>query len=141
MPAIRDVEQTAVKKSSIWFDTVSEELGNADRYASYMALRSALHVIRDRLPREEAVVLGEQLPLLVRGIFYEGWCDNDPTGGDCLSQDLQLEPCFSLDGKRYDSNQVMQAVCRAISAWVSDHSAMQIRDILPHKFMPLLDNG
>ncbi|MFP4418835.1 MAG: DUF2267 domain-containing protein, partial [Chitinispirillaceae bacterium] len=72
MPALRDVEQTAVKKSAIWFDTVSEELGHADRYASYMAIRLALHAVRDRLPRQEAIALGEQLPLLIRGIFYEG---------------------------------------------------------------------
>jgi Uncharacterized conserved protein (DUF2267) len=37
------------------------------------ALRSVLHVLRNRLTPEQAVHLGAQLPLLVRGIFYEGW--------------------------------------------------------------------
>jgi len=32
-----------------------------------------LHVLRNRLTPEQAVHLGPQLPLLVRGIFYDGW--------------------------------------------------------------------
>ena len=32
-----------------------------------------LHVLRNRLTPERAVHLGAQLPLLVRGIFYDGW--------------------------------------------------------------------
>ena len=44
-----------------------------DRRSAYRALRSVLHVLRDRLTPEQAVHLGAQLPLLVRGIFYDGW--------------------------------------------------------------------
>lgn len=32
-----------------------------------------LHVLRNRLTLEQAVHLGAQLPLLVRGIVYDGW--------------------------------------------------------------------
>jgi uncharacterized protein (DUF2267 family) len=32
-----------------------------------------LRVLRNRLTPEQAVHLGAQLPLLVRGIFYDGW--------------------------------------------------------------------
>ncbi|MFW6253578.1 MAG: DUF2267 domain-containing protein [Chitinivibrionales bacterium] len=140
MPALRDVEQTAVKKSAIWFDTVSEELGHADRYASYMAIRLALHAVRDRLPRQEAIALGEQLPLLIRGIFYEGWHDQ---GNRQLSESEQfrIEGCYGLDGRKYSSLEIMQAVCRAMSSWISEHSAMQIRAILPAELMPSLEDA
>ena len=32
-----------------------------------------LHALRDRLTVDEASHLGAQLPMLVRGIYYEGW--------------------------------------------------------------------
>lgn len=37
------------------------------------ALRAGLHAIRDRLPTNEVVDLGAQLPALIRGLYYEGW--------------------------------------------------------------------
>lgn len=43
------------------------------RNQSYAALRAVLHALRDRLPVEETVQLGTQLPMLIRGMYYEGW--------------------------------------------------------------------
>jgi uncharacterized protein (DUF2267 family) len=43
------------------------------RNQSYAALRVVLHALRDRLTVEEAAQLSAQLPLLVRGIYFEGW--------------------------------------------------------------------
>src|SRR3546814_6955305 len=40
---------------------------------AYHALRSVLHALRDRLTLEEAAHLGAQLPMLVRGIYYDSW--------------------------------------------------------------------
>jgi uncharacterized protein (DUF2267 family) len=56
---------------------VMEELGWDDRQKAYPALREVLHTLRDRLPIDAAAALGAQLPLLVRGIYYEGWHPGD----------------------------------------------------------------
>jgi uncharacterized protein (DUF2267 family) len=45
----------------------------ADEAAAYAVLRSVLHQLRDRLTVEEAVDLGAQMPLIVRGLYFEGW--------------------------------------------------------------------
>ena len=42
-------------------------------HKAYMALRTVLHALRDRLTVEEAIQLGAQLPMLIRGFYYEGW--------------------------------------------------------------------
>ena len=49
------------------------ELNWNDRHKAYRALRVTLHALRDRLPMEEAVQLGAQLPMLIRGLYDEGW--------------------------------------------------------------------
>ena len=44
-----------------------------DRHFAYLALRATLHALRDRIGPENAVHLAAQLPMLVRGLYYEGW--------------------------------------------------------------------
>jgi uncharacterized protein (DUF2267 family) len=61
-----------VQETNVWLNAVAEQL-QLDRHDSYVALRAVLHALRDRLPPEVAVNLGAQLPMLVRGIYYEGW--------------------------------------------------------------------
>jgi uncharacterized protein (DUF2267 family) len=43
------------------------------RQQSYDALRAVLHALRDRLVVTEAADMAAQLPMLIRGLFYEGW--------------------------------------------------------------------
>jgi uncharacterized protein (DUF2267 family) len=62
-----------VQQTNVWLKTLGEELHVEDRHIAYTALRAVLHVLRDRLTPEQAVHLGAQLPLLIRGLYYEGW--------------------------------------------------------------------
>jgi uncharacterized protein (DUF2267 family) len=52
---------------------VMVELDIDNEQDSYLAFKSVLHALRDRLPPEEAVHFAAQLPMLARGFFYEGW--------------------------------------------------------------------
>jgi uncharacterized protein (DUF2267 family) len=74
------------------------------------ALRAGMHAIRDRLPANEVLDLGAQLPTLIRGIYYEGWSlRHDPTEirdreemiarvRNELAPDLRLDPVDVLRG-------------------------------------------
>jgi uncharacterized protein (DUF2267 family) len=70
--AIRHIE-AAVHTANVWLKELAQDLGRDDRERVYHALRSVLHALRDRLTVDEAADLGAQLPLLVRGLYYEGW--------------------------------------------------------------------
>ncbi len=61
-----------VQETNVWLKAVGEQL-QLDRHDAYIALRAVLHALRDRLPPEVAVHLGAQLPMLIRGFYYEGW--------------------------------------------------------------------
>jgi uncharacterized protein (DUF2267 family) len=65
--------ERAVKTAYEWLDELGQELGWHDRQHAYVGLRAALHSLRDRLSVDEAADLAAQLPLLVRGIYFEGW--------------------------------------------------------------------
>lgn len=62
-----------IHKANEWINEVKNEMGCTDRNDAYLALRSTLHALRDRLMPEEAIDLGAQLPMLIRGIYYEGY--------------------------------------------------------------------
>ena len=64
---------TTVQESNLWLKDIMEEEDWKDRQRAYKALRSVLHLLRDRLTTDEAAHLGAELPMLIRGIYYEGW--------------------------------------------------------------------
>lgn len=68
-----EVVDTTLQKTHTWLNELMGELRLDDRHQAYLALRAGLHALRDRLTVEEAAHLGAQLPLLIRGMYYEGW--------------------------------------------------------------------
>lgn len=62
-----------VQETNVWLGLLMIELGTEDRHRAYEVLRATLHALRDRVGPENAVHLGAQLPILVRGVFYERW--------------------------------------------------------------------
>ncbi|MCK5497562.1 MAG: DUF2267 domain-containing protein [Gammaproteobacteria bacterium] len=65
------------QKTMHWMNGIATSMGSTDKQRSYTILRAVLHATRDRLIPDEAVHLGAQLPMLVRGFYYEGWHPRD----------------------------------------------------------------
>jgi len=68
-----DVIDRTVAKTYEWLDEVAERADLGDSHRAYQVLRASLHALRDRVEPNVAAHVAAQLPLLVRGIFYEGW--------------------------------------------------------------------
>lgn len=64
---------SAIETIQVWLKELKETGELADDDAAYSVLRAVLHKLRDRLTLEEAVDLGAQIPLIVRGLYYEHW--------------------------------------------------------------------
>ena len=56
-----------------WLEELVRKGGFEVEQQAYSWFRAVLHTIRDRLTVEEAAHFASQLPMLVRGFYYEGW--------------------------------------------------------------------
>ena len=61
-----------VQETHEWLNDLAEQLGWPDKRQVLHLLRVTLAEIRDCLPHDEAAHLSAQLPVLIRGIYYEG---------------------------------------------------------------------
>jgi uncharacterized protein (DUF2267 family) len=80
-----DIIDRSVEKAHVWLNDVAEELSTEDGHHAYRVLRAFLHALRDHLSVDEAAALAAQLPIFVRGVFYEGW---DPSRTPEHARDL-----------------------------------------------------
>lgn len=61
-----------VHTSYEWLDYVAARI-DGERRDAYHAMHAVLGALRDRMPVDAAVALASQMPLLVRGVFYDGY--------------------------------------------------------------------
>jgi uncharacterized protein (DUF2267 family) len=101
------------------------------RNQSYAALRAVLHAVRDRLTVTEAADLAAQLPMLIRGLYYEGW---KPTRvpvkldkEEFLAR-VRGEFPYTVEG---GMEQLVQRVLAALRSYVSDGEWNDVRSSLP----------
>jgi uncharacterized protein (DUF2267 family) len=67
-----EVFDKTVQTTNAWLKEIMEVTG-PDRHRAYRVLSAVLHALRDRLTVDEAAQLGAQLPILVRGLYYDQW--------------------------------------------------------------------
>lgn len=65
-----EVFDKTLQTTHIWLNEIGEVIG-PDKQRCYHALRAVLFALRDRLTIEEAFHLSSQLPMLVRGIYWD----------------------------------------------------------------------
>jgi uncharacterized protein (DUF2267 family) len=72
-----DIFDRTLQATHIWLGEIAETLG-PDRQLAWHALGSVTRALRDRVPVPLAAHFGAQLPLLVRGLYYDRWRPTEP---------------------------------------------------------------
>ena len=103
----------------------------------FFALRVVLHQLRDRLPLTESVQLASQLPMLIRGCYYENWVPkNQPT--HLKAESFVSEVGFAFPGDlTIDPEHVTKAVFRVLVRHVSSGEINDVVACLPDDYRPL----
>ncbi|MDJ0824521.1 MAG: DUF2267 domain-containing protein [Rhodobacter sp.] len=110
----------SVQAANIWINDVNERTGWDHKQRAYRLLRQVLHVLRDHMSVDEAAQLGAQLPIMIRGIYYEGWnpskCPVTERSRDGFVERVQA--AFGTDPLG-DAPQAIAAVMGTLDAHVS----------------------
>lgn len=129
-----EVFDSTIQRTNSWLKELMQELNWTDHRRTYLAFRCVLHALRDHLSVREAVFLGEQLPMLLRGVYFEHW---NPEGKpqpmnsreDFLST---LAIYLARDGDNTSSVEaVMRAVLRLLERKSSEGEIEDVQHLLP----------
>jgi uncharacterized protein (DUF2267 family) len=114
-----------------WIDELGDYLDWSNEGRTHLLLRTVMHTIRDFLTVDEAADLAAQLPVLIRGIFYEGW---DPSSAPerprnkeafmaRINAPFQREPLENPEG-------AVACVVKLLNRHVSNGQMAQVRQSL-----------
>jgi uncharacterized protein (DUF2267 family) len=134
---IRAFDST-IQTTNIWLNDLAAQLGWQDKQRAYHALTVVLHALRDRLPFEQAVALGAQLPMLIRGFYYEGWHPGDKPLKE-RKKEIFLSHVASAfrEDDNVNAEEVAQAVFQVIAKHVSPGEVKHVKITLPEEIRSL----
>lgn len=124
---------------------VAEELGFPDdmKLAGRL-LRSVLRALRDRLTVEESFQMIAQLPLVIKGLYVEGWKINRKpkkikTVGDFIKAVIKKDfPVghHDITGTK-DGQNVIMVVLKVLKKHISKGEVADIMAVMPPELRPL----
>lgn len=137
-PTVTALFAETIENTGRWIDDLLVEMGTSDARQAYSILRAVLHVLRDRLTVDEAVNLGAQLPVLVRGFYYDGW---RPEGrpfkyrhkAEFLHRVAEAYRGLSVP----EQELAVEAVFRVLSRHVTEGEIRHVREQLPEEVRDL----
>lgn len=129
-----EVFDSTIQRTNSWLKDLMQELNWSDRRQTYLAFRCALHALRDHLPFKDAVFLGEQLPMLLRGTYFEHWnLEGKPQALNSREDFLStLSIYLARDGENTSGAEaVMRAVFRLLERKAADGEIQDVQHLLP----------
>ena len=127
-----------LEKTGLWLEELAQDLGNVPLHRAYSVLRAVLHALRDRLTVEEAVTLGAQLPMLVRGFYYDGWRPADrPIKYRHKEEFLQYVSGLYRGLEEPEREPAVRAVFRLLAGHITGGELKHVRDQLPPELRSL----
>jgi uncharacterized protein (DUF2267 family) len=100
----------AMHVANTWLSELMKAL-DIDRHTAWQVLAAVLHTLRDRLTNEQVAHLGGQLPLIIRGLFFDQWHTSPDLSKLRTQQAFLAHVSKRLKSKRrVDSKQAVETV-------------------------------
>jgi nucleotide-binding universal stress UspA family protein/uncharacterized protein (DUF2267 family) len=131
------VEHT-VRATNRWLRDVRIRLGEKHSHHAFRVLRAVLHVLRDHLSIDHVASLGAQMPLLLRGIVYEGWDPSHKPEKHRHKTDFVSEVKAQLAPEPLDCPEwAIHAVLVALGNHLSAGESAKLKRALPYEIREL----
>lgn len=127
-----------IQETNLWLKAVMSSMETEDKALALTALRATLHALRDRIGPDNAVHLGAQLPMLIRGLYYEGWhMAGTPTKERHKDQFLAVVRRSFPPSATVDLERAVRAVFETMWAKVDPGEIDKILRLLPEELREL----
>ena len=132
-----DVFDKTLQTTNSWLKEIAGMLG-PDRQRAWRALGAVLMALRDRLRVEEAAHLGAELPLLVRGLYYDRWRPAEqPMPVRRREEFLAMIEENLADTKPLDPEEAARAVFTVLDRHIAHGEVEKIKNVLPAEIRSL----
>jgi len=134
--------EIALHTTNTWLHELMKELGWKDRQQAYRAFRAVLHALRDHLTVKETADLGAQLPMLIRGLYYEGWTPRGKPVSERTKEEFLAHIAESYrNEKGIFPEEIAWSVFKVLQAHVSAGEIGDVKQILPPEIRSLWPKG
>ncbi|HET9458930.1 MAG TPA: DUF2267 domain-containing protein [Sphingomicrobium sp.] len=126
-----DVFDKTLETTHIWLNEICADLG-PDKQVAWKVLSTVLHKLRDRLPIGLAAHLGAQLPLIIRGVYYDQFEPSKlPTECNSREEFIAEVAEWLSDTRPVDPDLAVRSVFRVLSRHISEGQVAKVREALP----------
>jgi uncharacterized protein (DUF2267 family) len=136
-----DVFDKTIQTTNIWLNEINAVIG-PDRHLAWKVLSTVLHKLRDRLPVELSAHLGSQMPLLIRGAYYDQYRPAAQPGLCRNQQEFTAEVAEWLsDVRPVDPSLAIAAVLCVLDHHVDPGQIAKVKGALPKQLRQMWDNA
>jgi uncharacterized protein (DUF2267 family) len=129
---------STIQTTNVWLSDIMERLAWRDRHQAYHALRAVLHALRDALDVDQVAALSAQLPMLVRGFYFEGWHPHGKPLRERHKEEFIAHIAAAFRGNvDIDPEQVTRAVLQVLSKHLTSGEIEAVKHSLPKEVRSL----
>jgi uncharacterized protein (DUF2267 family) len=126
-----EVFDKTLQTTHIWLDEIIEDL-HTDRHTAWHVLGAVLRALRDRLQVGLSAHLSAELPLLVRGLYYDQWRPSEEKLKQrSLAEFLEHVSDGLVDTKPIGSVEASRTVFGVLNRHIDRGQIEKVRQALP----------
>lgn len=132
-----DIFDKSIQTTHIWLNEINDQIG-PDRHLAWRVLGAVLRALRDSLPVQMAAHLSADLPLVVRGAFYDQY--RPPRDGKLIETGEEFIECVADDltqTRPLNPVQSIRAVFHVLNHYLPPGLVTKVQQDLPYRIRSL----